>query len=127
MRRLFRIASLVDCLLLERGLARELGERSLKPDGFVHLSFADEIRGTVQTHFGDAADLVLLEIDRERTRDRLRLEPSRGGALFPHLYRALEPADIVREWRVTKRGDAFELPEIAADPEFDRPRGRALS
>ena len=124
MKRLFRIATLEDRTLLDRGLAREFGQRTLKPDRFVHLSFAEQIRATLETRFGDARELALLEIDGKRTRGALRLEPSRGGALFPHLYRALDPADIVREWRVTRRGDAFDLPEIALDSEFDRPPGR---
>ena len=124
MTRLFRIATLDDRALLDQDLAREFGERSLTPDGFVHLSFAEQISGTLETHYAEAREVALLEIDPDRTRDALRLEPSRGGALFPHLYRPLEPSDIVREWRVTKRGDTFELPEISSDPESDRPPGR---
>ena len=124
--RLFRIATLDDRALLDRGLEAEFRERSLKPDGFVHLSFAEQIRGTLETHYVSAGEVVLLEIDPERTSDALRLEPSRGGALFPHLYRPLAPSDIVREWRVTKRGDTFELPEIASGAESDRPQGRRL-
>ena len=41
------------------------------------------------------ADLVLLAVDAHSLGDDLRWEPSRGGALFPHLYRALRLADIV--------------------------------
>ena len=123
MKRIFRIARLEDRTLLDRGLAREFGERALKPDGFVHLSFAEQIRGTLETHFGDARELALLEIDGERTRGARRFELSRGRRDLPHLYRALEPADIVREWRVAKSGNAFELPEIASGPEFDRQPG----
>jgi uncharacterized protein (DUF952 family) len=61
-------------------------------DGFIHLSAADQLAGTAAKHFKDKPDLVLVALDADRLGTALRWEPSRGGALFPHLYGALDPA-----------------------------------
>jgi uncharacterized protein (DUF952 family) len=44
---------------------------------------------TLRRHFAGQTGLVLVEIDLERAGPALRWEPSRGGALFPHVYGAL--------------------------------------
>jgi uncharacterized protein (DUF952 family) len=59
-------------------------------DGFIHLSSAHQIQGTLAKHFAGQKDLVLLAVDATSLGARLRWEPSRGGALFPHLYGALD-------------------------------------
>ena len=47
-------------------------------------------------HFAGQRDLVLLSVDAEALGERLTWEPSRGGALFPHLYGELELAAVRR-------------------------------
>jgi uncharacterized protein (DUF952 family) len=54
-------------------------------DGFVHLSTPQQVRETADRHFATAANLVLVRIDGARL-EHLRWEPSRGGALFPHVF-----------------------------------------
>ncbi|MEZ6013807.1 MAG: MqnA/MqnD/SBP family protein [Planctomycetota bacterium] len=68
---------------------------SLATEGFVHLSFASQVQGTLAAHFQGATDVRVLELSSEHINDALVLEPSRGGAHFPHLYRALEPRDVL--------------------------------
>lgn len=58
-------------------------------DGYIHFSAADQARETAAKHFVGRDDLVLLTLDGDVLGDKLIWEPSRGGALFPHLYRAL--------------------------------------
>lgn len=58
-------------------------------DGFIHFSTADQLAETARKHFADQADLLLLTIDSAQLGEALRYEPSRGGALFPHLYAPL--------------------------------------
>lgn len=65
-------------------------------DGFIHFSTADQVAETAAKHFAGQTDLVLLHVDTASLGDRLKWEPSRGGALFPHLYGALE-LDAVRK------------------------------
>lgn len=54
-------------------------------DGFHHLSFAEQVRPTLQAHFAGVVDLVIAEVHLPNV-DGIRVEPSREGALFPHVY-----------------------------------------
>lgn len=62
-------------------------------DGFIHLSTAGQVPGTLARHFAGQGDLVLLKVAGERLA-QLRYEAGRDGTLFPHLYGAL-PLDAV--------------------------------
>jgi len=64
-------------------------------DGFIHLSAADQLRGTLDKHYVGQSGLVLLEVDADRLGDGLKWEVSRGGALFPHLYSPLDLAAVI--------------------------------
>ncbi|WP_375403261.1 DUF952 domain-containing protein [uncultured Sphingomonas sp.] len=55
-------------------------------DGFIHLSTADQLTETVDRHFAGRDDLHVVEVDLAAHGDKVRWEPSRGGASFPHLY-----------------------------------------
>jgi uncharacterized protein (DUF952 family) len=59
-------------------------------DGFIHFSTAAQVAETAAKHFAGQRDLVLLRVDAASLGDRLKWEPSRGGALFPHLYGDLD-------------------------------------
>lgn len=59
-------------------------------DGFIHLSAADQLAGTAAKHFKGHTGLVLVALDAAKQGSALRWEPSRGGALFPHLYGPLD-------------------------------------
>lgn len=64
-------------------------------DGFVHLSTGDQTAGTLAKHFAGETGLHLLAVEADALGDDLRWEVSRGGSLFPHLYRALRVTDVV--------------------------------
>lgn len=64
-------------------------------DGFIHFSTAEQVRETAARHFSGKAELLLIAIDADSLGGALRYEPSRGGALFPHLYGSL-PMSAVR-------------------------------
>ena len=101
----------------------EWAPRSLALEGFIHASLAPQLRGTLAAHYADESRLYLLELCPLRTADAMRLEPSRDGALFPHLHRALEPDDILRHWKLRARGRSWNLPRFAEKPESDNPSG----
>jgi len=63
-------------------------------DGFIHFSTAAQVRETAAKHFAGEGDLLLVRVHAGKLGDRLKWEPSRGGALFPHLYGALALADV---------------------------------
>lgn len=65
-------------------------------DGFVHFSTADQVRETAAKHFAGQANLLLVTVEVDRLGDALRWEPSRGGALFPHLYGDLDLAAVAK-------------------------------
>lgn len=58
-------------------------------DGFIHFSTADQAPETAARHFAGETDLVLIAVATGPLGDALKWEPSRGGALFPHLYAPL--------------------------------------
>jgi uncharacterized protein (DUF952 family) len=81
-------------------------------DGYIHLSTAVQIKGTLARHFAGQTDLVLIEIDPARLGAALRWEPARGGALFPHLYAPLEMRAVVSQAVLTLDEDGrHRLPE----------------
>ncbi len=65
-------------------------------DGFIHFSTAAQAAETAARHFAGQRDLVLIAVDADQLGDRLKWEPSRGGALFPHLYGELPLAAVHR-------------------------------
>ncbi len=83
---------------------------SLAAEGFCHLSFGAQVPGTLEAHFAGHDGLVVLELDPRSLGVDLVLEPSRDGALFPHLYRPLRPADVIGEQRWQRGADGAWRP-----------------
>jgi uncharacterized protein (DUF952 family) len=57
-----------------------------RADGFIHFSTAEQAPETAAKWFAGRTDLTLAAVDAAALGADLRWEPSRGGALFPHLY-----------------------------------------
>ena len=66
-----------------------------RADGFIHFSTAEHAPETAAKWFAGRDGLTLAAIDAEALGADLRWEPSRGGALFPHLYAALPMSAVV--------------------------------
>ncbi len=64
-------------------------------DGFIHLSTPEQVAGTAAKYFAGIEGVIALTLDAGALGEALRWEPSRGGQLFPHLYRPLLQADVV--------------------------------
>lgn len=71
------------------------GSAADRADGYVHLSTAAQIEGTLARHFRDADLLSLLACETETLGGDLRWETARTDQLFPHLYRHLRRDDVV--------------------------------
>lgn len=69
-----------------------------RADGYIHLSAADQLEATAAKHYAGQAELMLVEVDLTALGDALIWEPSRGGALFPHIYGPL-PVAATRDAR----------------------------
>jgi len=65
-------------------------------DGFIHFSTAEQAAETAGKWFAGQHDLVLVAVDGDALGARLKWEPSRGGALFPHLYGELPLQAVLR-------------------------------
>lgn len=78
---------------------RTAGETAGAPvdlaDGYIHFSTAAQLAETAARHFATESDLVLVAADSDRLGPAVKWEPSRGGLLFPHLYRSLRLQDVV--------------------------------
>jgi uncharacterized protein (DUF952 family) len=82
-------------------------------DGFIHFSTAAQVAETARKHFTGQAGLFLVEVDAEALGDPLRWEPSRGGALFPHLYGELDLGAVTNVFELQTRSDgSHDIPEL---------------
>ena len=72
------------------------GSSQDQADGFIHFSDAGQVRTSAAKHRAGQTGLVLLTVDSARLGTALKWEPSRGGALFPHLYGPLDPKAVLR-------------------------------
>jgi uncharacterized protein (DUF952 family) len=66
-----------------------------RADGFIHFSTAEQAPETAAKWFAGRNDLTLAAIDAGALGKDLRWEPSRGGALFPHLYGPLPMSAVI--------------------------------
>ncbi len=55
-------------------------------DGYIHFSTVAQAAETAAKHFAGKTDLLLITVNPDALTQSLKWEPSRGGALFPHLY-----------------------------------------
>ena len=97
---------------------QEKGETDGAPvdvaDGFVHFSTAAQVQETAAKHFAGKDGLWLLAYDETALGDALKWEPSRGGALFPHLYGPLRHADMTWAKPLPLGSDGHQFPDDLA-------------
>lgn len=78
-------------------------------DGFIHFSTAEQVEETAARHFAGEDGLKLLGVNADLLADDLKWEPSRGGALFPHLYRDLASEDVMSVRDIPLDGDRHDF------------------
>lgn len=87
---IYKIVAAAEWRVAERdGIFR--GAAVDRRDGFIHLSTASQVGETAAKHFAGQPGLLLIAFDATAFGPVLKWEPSRGGALFPHLYGTLDP------------------------------------
>ncbi|WP_062014619.1 DUF952 domain-containing protein [Aureimonas sp. AU4] len=83
-----------------------------RQDGFIHFSTGAQVRETAAKHFSDERSLVMVAVDPAVLGGALRWEPSRGGALFPHLYEPLSLDAVLYVEDIDYRdGDGHHFPD----------------
>jgi uncharacterized protein (DUF952 family) len=85
------------------------GSADDRRDGFIHLSSADQLESTLAKHFSGQEHLVLLAVEATSLGGQLRWEPSRDGALFPHLYGPLDLTALLWEAPLALGADGRHL------------------
>lgn len=80
-------------------------------DGYVHFSTAEQAAETAAKHFAGVQGLTLLACEADAMGDDLKWEVSRGGALFPHLYRQIRMSDVIWARELPFDGSAHQFPD----------------
>ena len=78
-------------------------------DGFIHFSTAEQAAETAAKHFAGAEGLILAAIEADSLGEALKWEPSRGGALFPHLYAPLPTSHVLWEKPLEMTNDGSHI------------------
>jgi uncharacterized protein (DUF952 family) len=82
-------------------------------DGFIHFSTASQVAETAKKHFFGQTGLFLIAVDAAALGEALRLEPSRNGELFPHLYGELDLGAVTGVFDMHARSDGtHDIPEL---------------
>ncbi len=64
-------------------------------DGFIHFSTAKQAGVTAAKYFAGVDGLMLIAFETDQMGDTLKWEASRGGDLFPHLFRSLQRSEVL--------------------------------
>lgn len=80
-------------------------------DGYIHISTGAQVAETAAKYFAGIDGLMLLAIESDDLGEALKWEPSRGGALFPHLFRPLEAKDVHWAKPLPSKGAGHVFPQ----------------
>jgi uncharacterized protein (DUF952 family) len=81
-------------------------------DGYIHMSTATQLDDTLRKHFAGIDELYIAVVDLTALGPLVRWEPSRGGALFPHLYGKLPLDAVVAHGPLARHADgSARLPD----------------
>lgn len=89
---------------------------SLRSEGFIHCSQADQVGWVANTRFRGRTDLLLLHVDESRVGADVRRENLEGGQwLFPHVYGPLPVTAVAGATPLVPAADgAFDLDGVVA-------------
>ena len=109
MRNVFKVLTTEDWNRSQKSgyISTDLDEK----DGFIHLSFANQLPLTLQLYFDNVQEIVLLKVDQKNLTNEIIYEDSNSKkrmGKFPHLYGKLPIENILNNWNIRK--NAFKLP-----------------
>ena len=89
--------------------------KAYSKDGFIHCSYKKQVCEVADRLYRGSADLVLLEIDRNKVECTIIDENLEGGSeLFPHIYGELPMSAVYRLLPFPCRDDGgFDFPSSA--------------
>ena len=71
---------------------------TLNTEGFMHCSYAEQLKATAGRYYPDATGYLLITIDPGKVSAEIRVELARNGEYFPHIYGPLN-LDAVVVWK----------------------------
>jgi uncharacterized protein (DUF952 family) len=89
--------------------------RTLEEEGFIHASFANQVRAVADAHYAAVREpLVLLAVDERRLNVPLQVDAVPGRAEgYPHLYGPLDVAAVVLATPLLRDHDGrLEIPDL---------------
>lgn len=84
-----------ECFEQSRAVGRFIGMPIDIADKYLHFSSAEQLAETIRLYFAGQTDLVLFSVATASCGEALKWEPSRGGALFPHLFADLPMSSVI--------------------------------
>ena len=79
-----------------------------KQDGFIHFSGEEQVKATLEKHYSEKKNLILLKVETLKL-DHLIWEQASDGNMFPHLYSSLELINVVDEFQISLGDDGSHL------------------
>lgn len=67
-------------------------------DGFIHMSTAAQLQGTLDKHYTQGDVVILVAVRLADVEETVKWEVSRGGAEFPHIYGTLPLSAVEQHW-----------------------------
>ncbi|MED1383746.1 hypothetical protein COL41_12000 [Bacillus mycoides] len=91
---------------------REINEKSLIEEGFIHCSLLDQALIVAETYFSHEEDVLLLTIDPSLVKAEIKYELATNGQEYPHVYGVINVDAIVDVVPFPKEKGEFILPEV---------------
>jgi uncharacterized protein (DUF952 family) len=106
----YKVLTLDEFVALQAGTF--IGAAVDQADGYIHLSTASQLTETVTKHFAGVNDIIIAAVDLNAFGNHIRWEPSRSGALFPHLYGPMNWVDVIAHCALAWEADgSVRLPQ----------------
>jgi uncharacterized protein (DUF952 family) len=67
---------------------------SLHTEGFIHCSYSEQLKDTLEKYYAHQPLVLLLLIDPTLLTSKLVVEASRNGELFPHIYGSINKSAV---------------------------------
>ncbi len=68
---------------------------SLAIEGFIHCSFENQIDTVLNRYFSATEKVIILRLESDFLTEKLVIEPSTNGELYPHIYGKINREAIV--------------------------------
>lgn len=69
---------------------------SLTAEGFIHCSFENQIEAVLERYFSNVEKVIILHLETDLLTEKLVVEPSTNGELYPHIYGKINHKAIVK-------------------------------